>query len=70
MIRGGGGREMKNELTPHEEHDEIKTQHTQIHDDLTLTGRPPVHLPLEVESGEWLVPRIPIGEERRYHGDP
>ena len=45
----------------HEEHDEHNSTHANT-TTIALTGRPPVHPSLDVESGDWLVPRIPIGE--------
>ena len=57
----GEGRDVKNEHTPHEEHGESNATHTNTRT-IALTGRPPVHPSLDVESGDWLVPRIPNGE--------
>ena len=52
---------MKNERTPREEHGESNAAHANTQT-IALTDRPPVHPSLDVESGDWLAPRIPIGE--------
>ena len=61
MNRSGEERDAKNERTPHEELDEYDSTHANTRM-ISLTGRPPVHPSLDVESDDWLIPRIPNGE--------